>query len=143
MTMRTSIDAYKEITENGLLAKKQMEVYKAISVLPDCTINDLIAMLGRMGSNTGSITGRISELKRMGVIAACGEKVASTGQRVTVWRTTINLPAKLPWKETSREKIARLEYNIEQLKEELAKFKGKQTELFPPKVFSLAGEAPA
>jgi hypothetical protein len=103
MIQQTSVDAYKTITANGLLSKKKMQVYEEIFKFQPISINQLIMNLSRPGLNTGSITGRISELQKLGVIEAWGTEIAGTGHEVILWRTTDSLPGKLPKKPTRKQ----------------------------------------
>jgi hypothetical protein len=100
---QTSVDAYKTITDSGLLSRKRMEVYEEIYKFQPISINTLIRNLCVTGYNTGSITGRISELQRLGVIAAWGTEIAPTGHEVILWKTTDQLPGKIPKKPTRKQ----------------------------------------
>jgi hypothetical protein len=99
----TSIAAYNKILENGLLSKKRLEVYREIFRYQPISINKLIMNLAKEGQNTGCITGRISELQALGVIEPWGTEIAPTGHEVMLWRTTDNLPGKLPKKKTRKQ----------------------------------------
>jgi len=91
----TSIEAYQTIRDNGLLSKRRWQVYDFIYRNQPCTLNAIIQGLARTGQNTGAISGRISELRRLSVIEPCGDQVAPTGHRVLLWRTTRGLPKKI------------------------------------------------
>ena len=116
MTRETSIEAYHAIRDNGLLSNRRFEVYEYIALNGPCTINRMLADKAKAGRNTGSLTGRISELNRMNVIRECGYEIAPTGHRVTIWETTPDLPGELPKKETKLEAIMRLEQELRKLK---------------------------
>jgi plasmid maintenance system antidote protein VapI len=103
MIQQTSVEAYRKITENGLLSRRRLQVYEEIFKFQPISINKLIMNLSRPGLNTGSITGRISELQRLGVIEAWGTEIAPTGHEVILWKTTGSLPGKIPQKKTRRQ----------------------------------------
>lgn len=109
----TSIEAYNTIKANGLLGARQMQVLGFIVHFGPCSINLLLSNIAHGGRNTGSLTGRISELRAMGLIEAAGfESAPSTGCRVTLWKATGRLPVKVAKVETKGEKIVRLEKRI-------------------------------
>jgi predicted transcriptional regulator len=121
---QTSVDAYWTIVKNGLLSKKRMQVYEEIHKFQPISINKLIMNLSRPGLNTGSITGRISELQRLGVIEPWGTEIAPTGHEVILWKTTGNLPGKIPQKKTRRQlekRISELELLIRSTRVRLGK----------------------
>lgn len=121
MIQHTSIDAYHKIEADGLLSRRRWEVYDYIFKLQPCSIGDILAGLARQGQNTGTYSGRISELLALGVIEPWGEKVDHrTGHSVILWHTTGNLPGALPKKETKTQAIARLMKENQELRRQLA-----------------------
>ena len=121
MTVReTSIEAYHKIVNNGLLSKRRMEVYDFIFHNQPVSLNTIIAALSRPGFNTGSYSGRISELERLGVIEPQGQIVApQTKHIVLLWVTTDNLPGVLPKFESKADIIKRQAKEIERLQRDL------------------------
>ena len=119
MIQETSRIAYDTIKKNGMLKGRQLQVYEEIFKFQPISINRLIQNLGRPGMNTGSITGRISELQRMGVIWEVGQEQAHTGHQVILWGTTDHLPKKLERPETLKQRCARFEDLVKQLKDEV------------------------
>ena len=69
MVRETSIETYYEIKNNNLLSKKRMEVYDIIynNGPVNCRQIINIASKGQV-TNTGAISGRLSELEERGVI---------------------------------------------------------------------------
>jgi len=113
MIQETSRIAYDTIKKNGMLKGRQLQVYEEIFKFQPISINRLIQNLGRPGMNTGSITGRISELQRMGVIWEVGQEQAHTGHRVILWGTTEQLPRKPEKVETWRQRCIRQEEDLQ------------------------------
>lgn len=121
---QTSIEAYHEIIRNGLLRTSQLRVYEYIYRHQPCTINQMLADLAKPGQNTGSLTGRISDLSRMGAIRVAGKvKASSTGHNVYLWEVTGRLPEKLKKTETKAEAIARLLKRVVELEAEVVRLK--------------------
>lgn len=129
MIQETSREAYNTIKANGLLSKRRFEVYEFIAQTGPCSINRLLSEKAWAGKNTGSLTGRISELRDMGVIAPWGEEVAPTGHRVILWTITKNLPVRRPKSETKTRIIERLTKENEDFKALLAKQDKQLSEL--------------
>jgi hypothetical protein len=128
MIRETSVEAYDEIKENGLLSERRFEVYDFIARNGPCSINKLLQDKAWIGRNTGSLTGRISELERMGLIVPWGKETAPTGHRVILWEITKNLPSKLVVLETKTQTINRLQKEVVELRSELISFRCRQSE---------------
>jgi hypothetical protein len=99
---QTSLDAYHEITENGLLSKRRLPL----------TANETFQKM--YSGNTGphnaasNSAARFSELRATGAIYEMGEKICSvTGKNVILWAITGDLPKKLPRKTSTSQKIAK------------------------------------
>jgi predicted transcriptional regulator len=106
---RTSIETYHAIKEEGLLSKLRFQVYDIIYKNQPITISEIIRRASREVTNTGSFTGRISELERMGVIESAYEgDCPITGRNVNFWVTTNELPKKLEKEKTKTEIIKEL-----------------------------------
>jgi len=65
----------------------------------------------------------MAELKDRGVVVEVGEKICSvTGKKAILWDVTDSLPVEPPKRETSKEKIAKLEAENTELKKRLAQY---------------------
>ena len=108
MIRNTSVLAYNQIKEEGLLSKMRFYVYDLIFQHGPVNISQLIKISEGGGSgiiNTGSISGRISELVDRGVIEEdYTGKCPLTGRQTIFWRITNSLPIELaPTIERKRE----------------------------------------
>lgn len=115
MVRQTSIDAYKTIKENGLLSKLRFAAYDALFQNGPMTAKETANKVSIYPID--SITPRMSELERLGVIANIGTKECSiTKMNVTLWGVTDKLPTKIEKKQTKDEIIAELQEENKQLK---------------------------
>jgi hypothetical protein len=98
MTRRTSIEAYNEIKENGLLSRRRFQVYESLALLHRSATASEIAtkMPGQKSESVGAnIHARLGELRECGVVEEDGEtKCPLTGMMVILWKITSNLPIK-------------------------------------------------
>lgn len=91
----TTLKAYKIAEESGLLNNRRMQVFKDICVHGPCTELDSWRRISP-NSNSGVITTRFSELKRMGVIEIAGERKDEVTQAYNkLWDVTGKTPVKL------------------------------------------------
>ena len=131
---QTSIDAYNNIKQNGLLARKRWEVYDYLFHNGPCTARSMVKSLTEQGITLGwSCTGRLSELREAGVVIELGTvKCPETNQTVILWDvTSLATPIKPPKK---LNRIKELEAEIERLRGILAAHGiAEQTEMFPTK----------
>ena len=89
-TRQTSIDCYRKIKSEGLLAKRRLEVYEAIFKNAPCTTNEALKDIHSGSHGVGS---RTSELRELGVIYEVqNRKCTITGMNVIEWDLTDNLP---------------------------------------------------
>jgi len=98
MTRQTSRDAYYRIRDGGLLGKRQFEVYHILSCHDPLTggeVCDIIRQNGRV-ENRNATASRLGELRDRGVIEELDvTRICKvTGNKVTVWAVTANLPTK-------------------------------------------------
>lgn len=98
MIRETSVETYRLIKSQGLLSKMRMYVYDLIYEHQPINISQLILKAQNVEAfvNTGSISGRISELVEAGVIyekftGAC----PITGHNTIFWATNDSLPNKI------------------------------------------------
>lgn len=97
MTRETSIDAYQEIADNGLLSARRLEVYKALYDHGPCTAAEMLSSMSMGSSAPNQIRARLNELRSLGVAREVGTRPCRiTGMRVIVWDVTSNLPVGVP-----------------------------------------------
>lgn len=112
MTRQTSIEAYHKIKNNGLLSKRRWQVYDYLFQFGPQTAKQI--MLGLSNSRSkfhgGTFTGRLSELKRAGVVDDVGQiKCEFSGSTVYIWDITDQLPKKLTkQKELTAKQVAKI-----------------------------------
>lgn len=88
----TSIEAYKRILNEGLLGKRQTEVYQAIYNYPNSTDKEIA---NKLGLEINVVVPRRNELEALGVVVYNGERKCSiTGFKSKIWITTENIPLK-------------------------------------------------
>lgn len=88
MTRQTSIEAYRAIEESGLLSKRRWEVYRHVWHHGPLTQNEAARIL-TPGNVSGTISGRFSELKEMGLLIEVGKKNDPiTGKSNYLWDAT-------------------------------------------------------
>lgn len=96
MVRETSIETYNEIKRDGLLSMRRQQVYDVIYEHGPITISQILQHLVKYTRNTGSFTGRISELERMQAIRSIKEGTCPiTGRNVNFWITTNNRPKEI------------------------------------------------
>jgi hypothetical protein len=114
---RTSANAYHEVMASGLLGERQKHAYEILYKHGPLTGNELSEQMGIPGQWK-----RCSELKKRGLAIEVGERECRvTGRVCIIWDVTDNPPRKVDdeTRESSRQKIARLEAQIELLKRQL------------------------
>lgn len=79
----TSIKAYHEIIEEGILGDQEVMVLMCINEVGEATDKEISVMLGL---NINAVTGRRNELVKLGIVESCGRRECSvTGRRVYSW----------------------------------------------------------
>ena len=97
---QTSIEAYKQIRESGLLSRRKFEVYEYVfhhgPVTARQAVKELCKIRGEgVAIAFGSYATRFSELRNHGVLQEVGETVdLETKQTVILWDVTRELPRK-------------------------------------------------
>lgn len=109
MTRKTSIEAYKQIRDSGLLSERRFEVYDVVFRHGPLTANEAFKILydNDMGAKNAASNSaaRFSELRDVGVLYEVGErKCGVTGMKVIVWDVTDQLPKAPDKKPTRKEK---------------------------------------
>lgn len=114
---RTSANAYHEVMASGLLGERQKHAYEILYKHGPLTGNEMSEQMGIPGQWK-----RCSELKKRDLAIEVGERECRvTGRVCIIWDVTDNPPRKADHetRESSRQKIARLEAQIELLKKQL------------------------
>jgi len=103
---RTSLEAYTQIKESGLLSGRRWQVYDALYHHGPCTASELFYKMRNMRNPSHSnVTTRLGELRDMGVAYEVRERLCSiTGRNVIEWDVTERLPVK--FEKTKRIKCA-------------------------------------
>lgn len=101
----TSLEIYREITDNGLLPKARLKVYECIFNHPNKTAREIMGMKG-METNQ---SGRFTELEGWGVIREAGKrKCRVTSNKAVIWAVTGTLPVKPDKKLTKKATLLNL-----------------------------------
>ena len=112
-TRQTSIDCYRKIKSEGLLAKRRLEVYEAIFKNAPCTTNEALKDIHSGSHGVGS---RTSELRELGVIYEVqNRKCTITGMNVIEWDLTDRLPVNV--KNTNKTKKNKINDALNSLRE--------------------------
>lgn len=107
---KTSIQAYQQIKNSGLLAKRRLEVYSWLFDHGPATASEIENGMKRRHANK-----RLSELRDQGVVEEVGQKICMvSGYEVILWDVTGLLPK--PFKKSSQTKSSRLEAENRRLK---------------------------
>lgn len=81
---KTSLEAYQKLKESGTLSKRRWQAYDTLFHHGPLTGNELARYSGVPG-----MWKRLSELKKLGLVAMVGEKVCDvTGEKALTWDLT-------------------------------------------------------
>lgn len=134
MTRRTSIEAYHQIKDEGLLTEARLVVYEILFERGPLTAGEVFLWMRRMNQGhtvvKGSVCARLTELRDTGVVAEVGKRECElTGHTAILWDVTENIPFKLEKRKSKdaviREKdeiIANLKAHIHSLDCQLATY---------------------
>lgn len=112
MTRQTSIEAYNQIKENGLLTGLQFKVYDALYHYGPATQQELWFRCFKE-TQARNIMPRFAELQRLGVIDSLQKKPCDiSGRNCMVWDVTDRLPAKPQPKQTKDQIIKELKDKV-------------------------------
>lgn len=98
MTRQTSIEAYRQIKEDGLLSERRFEAYELLFHHGPCTAKEMMQFAKNEGTITNhihlySLEKRLSELRKMGCVAEAGERSCNvSGMTAILWEVTGKLP---------------------------------------------------
>lgn len=131
MTRRTSVLAYQQIKELGLLSKRRFEAYRELFTHGPATASELIRKVIRSGGESPpiikSLHKRLSDLVRLGVAYEVQErKCKVTGRVVIEFDVTEKLPTK-PEKRLSKLEAAHV--RIKELEAEVTRLKDYISEM--------------
>jgi len=119
MVRETSVEVYNRITNQGLLPKKRIQVYKIIyqgGALTGSQIAQRYKQQYPTAQHSESIRNRITELVQQGVVDEVGTvECPITKNRVLQFKTNNSLPVKLTQKITKKQKISKALKEITEL----------------------------
>lgn len=100
MIRQTSIEAYNQIKNSGLLSERRWQVYDVLFEYGPMTGGETFQRMKQkysvMAPTNSNTTTRLGELRNMGVVMELGTKTCSvSGQTVILWDVTDKLPTKL------------------------------------------------
>lgn len=92
----TSLQAYHQIRDEGLLSKTRFAVYEVLVLNGPLTMAQIHKVLsGSRSVSGGTYTSRLSELREMGVIQVAKRITCPvTGRRAILWEATGDLPVR-------------------------------------------------
>ena len=124
MTRATSIEAYNQIKEEGLVGRLQFEVYSKLYDHGPLTQGELTEY-HFPGYPKQGLTPRFAELEGFGIVTPVAERPCKiTGRTCIVWDVTDKVPIK-PDKKKSKDKIiAELQEENKILKSRLSQMQG-------------------
>lgn len=103
----TSVKAYREIADSGLLGRLQKEVYLYLAEHGPLTQNE-VSKWGFPSYRHDSIKPRFAELRRMGVVEITGKRSCRvSGHELELWQAKIARPMKLDRVVTFKERVDR------------------------------------
>ncbi len=98
MTVREiSVEAFRQIIDEGLLSRRRMEIYTALFFHGPCAASELVRHIpgGRSNPTQSNVHARLGELRDLGVVRELDPvRCPSTGRMVIAWQTTGALPSK-------------------------------------------------
>jgi len=121
---RISIEAYRNIKENGLLSRRRFEVYSWLFENGPATATQIANGLRKQDTNSSNVRARLNEMRSMGCTFEVEEvKCEHTGQTVILWDCTEQqAPLKIHKKQTI---IDKLKSRIIELEEEVRYLKNE------------------
>ena len=92
MIRETSIETYLEIKREGLLQKREQEVYECIYSHGPMTAGEVFSRLNLQTNQSG----RFTSLRNKGVLEEVGKrKCGATGRTAIMWKTTDAVPRRI------------------------------------------------
>lgn len=131
---RASLETYNRIVSEGILSERRLQTLRAVIAIEEInndragfTHNEIAKQLSTMWTfpigYRHNVVARLCELEEYGVICRSGYgKCPISGEACTFWATVDAMPVKVkkdPKKITSKQVIANLRLEIEQLKTKL------------------------
>tara|TARA_R110002126_G_scaffold187208_1_gene335772 strand:+ start:1405 stop:1851 length:447 start_codon:yes stop_codon:yes gene_type:complete len=113
MVRATSIEVYKQITSEGLLSKKRLQVYSILyedgGPLTGSQIARRFKTIHPSSEHSESIRNRITELVQQGVVTETGTgECPMTKRNVMLFQANDSLPKKIPKKDSLKKKKAQI-----------------------------------
>lgn len=119
MTRETSVEAYHEVMESGLIGRRQRQVYGILyekGPLAGAQVAARFLDLYGRTARSETIRNRLTELRDRGVVKEVGTvQDPNTKKRVLLWDVTRGSPVKPAKKETKNQIIRRLEARVKEL----------------------------
>ena len=122
MTRSTSIKAYREIRDSGLLSERRWQVYRALYKHGPATASEIYFKAKMKKQLQASIPSRLAELRHMECVDEVGKRPCKhTGKTCIVWDVNGKLPTPLvrPSNKKDRE-IKFLRARVKRLSKKLA-----------------------
>lgn len=130
MTRQTSIDAYNQIKEEGMLGALQFRVYDALYQYGPATQQEIWDRCFKE-TQARNIMPRFAELQKMGVVASKERRACTiTGRNCMVWDVTDRLPQAIEKVKSKDQIIKELTAENTDLKKELSRIKFENGILF-------------
>ena len=100
MVRETSIEAYHEMMESGLISERRWQTLDALYAVRPATGGEVYQEFkrryGQLAPTNSNITTRLGELREMDLAFETGTRECSvSGHEVTLWDVTGNLPKKI------------------------------------------------
>jgi predicted Zn-ribbon and HTH transcriptional regulator len=112
----TSMEIYLKILNNGLIGKKQQEVFKILfkyGPLTGAEVANMMAVLNQKSNVSETVRNRLNELKAMGIVTELPKAPCPvTGNTVYRYDVTSKLPVKPPRKLSKKEKRASIKKQL-------------------------------
>ena len=137
MIRETSREAYHHALDNGSIGRREKLICSLLYDQGPMTANSVSAYIRHQIGGSSAIDtntcARMTKLRDMGALVEVGQvQDPISGRRVILWDITENQPVRLIQRESNKQKIARLEKEIVELRAELISFRCKESaEKFP------------
>ena len=124
-TRHTSIEAYREIVNGGMLSKRHMEIYRVVaSFVEPCTSGEAFKLLqdceGEGVNPLSQSRARFTELRELGVLREGGTRECKiSGRNCITWSVVDQLPNKSVRVDKIPSEKKRLRTRIKELTEKL------------------------
>lgn len=122
MIRDTSIEVYHQILAEGLITKREQEVYDALFRFGPLTGKEIVKV-ARMSGSTGqsdSLVPRLAQMREKEVVREVGERKCSvTGRNAILWDVTSKLPKKAQQGCAVKMKVLKPTFNVVEVTDRL------------------------